>query len=143
MLTATNISCYDAAKIEELPSNTVLISINEEWDELNPLKLDRQSSKILTIKFSDITSRTETLEGKIYTPISGETVLKILDFININRNKNFLVHCARGISRSAAICLYLNIIHGHKLKDDFWKSARPNPYVLGKLMVARFCNGYK
>ena len=134
---ATNISCYEAEQIKYLPSNTVLISINEEELPLRKLNLDRQSNKILTVRFNDITAPKE-YNGTLIKPINFDTCLKILDFININQGKDFIIHCHAGISRSAAICLYLHIIHGYELKPNFWKTSKPNKFVLGALMINRY-----
>lgn len=132
-----NISAEEARTIKYLPNNSVLISINEEDMDLHPLKLDRNDSRILTLKFSDVT-RPCDVHGIKYNPISSDDALKVLDFINLNKDKNFIVHCHAGISRSAAICLYLHIIHGHELKKHFWRLSCPNKYILGQLMVSRF-----
>lgn len=129
---ATNICAGEAGEIKYLPNNTVMISINQEYEPLFRLKLDRNSSKILTLQFNDITAPHD-----IFKPMTPEQGLKILDFININKGKDFIIHCAAGVSRSAAICLYLNIMEGYELKKDFWKISRPNPFILGRLMVLR------
>ena len=137
MLKATNINHYTAEDIEKLPDNTVLISINEEDEPLWNLKIDRNSNQLLTVKFSDITAQ-QTIHGLTYSPISQETALKILNFINIHKDKNILINCAAGISRSGAVALYLHLFHGYELKPNFWKLSRPNKYVLGALILARF-----
>jgi predicted protein tyrosine phosphatase len=137
MLTATNISAYEAETIPVLPPNTVMISINREHECPFPLKLDRNSKNILTVKFSDITDIKED-NGIFYKPIDGLTTLQVLDFINLNKEKNFIVHCAVGRSRSAAICLFIHAFYGHKLKDNFWQVSIPNPYVIGQLVKFKF-----
>ena len=137
MLKATNINHYVAEEIEELPSDTVLISINEEDEPAWNLKIDRNSNKLLTVKFSDITAK-QTIHGRTYSPISQETALKILNFINLNKDKNIIINCTAGISRSGAVALYLHLFHGYELKPNFWKLSMPNKYVLGALILARF-----
>ena len=129
----------EAKQIEYLPNNTVLISINGTLDGLVPLKLDRQSSKVLTVVFDDVTDKDKKFEGKTLKLIDGDTALKILDFIEINKNKNFLIHCAAGISRSAAVALFINRYYGHELKPRFWSVSHPNCYVLGKLTTVKEC----
>ena len=136
---AINISAIEAKEIKSLPSNTVLISINQPDEPLVPLKLDRNSSKILTVRFWDICSNRE-YNGQTITPIDYETCCEILNFIKRHRGQNFVIHCAAGISRSAAICLYLHIIHRYELKPKFYHVSRPNKYVLGYLMFAKFCD---
>jgi predicted protein tyrosine phosphatase len=134
-----NICAAEAEEIKYLPNNTVLISINEEDMDLYPLKIDRLDKRVLTVKFSDIAMVRE-IKGLTYHPIDGDTSLRILDFINKNEGKDFIVHCAAGISRSAAIALYLNLFHGYELKKRFWQTSKPNKYVIGSLIVSRFCN---
>jgi len=143
MLTATNISCVEAETIHTLPNNTVLISINNEHEELHRLNLDRNNTKdILTLQFSDITAKQfDSYDGRAYNPLSVELALKILNFININKDKNFIIHCSAGISRSSAVALYIHIFHGHELKSEFWNLCYPNSYVIGQLVVVK--NKYK
>lgn len=137
MLKAINISAYKAAEITKLPPNTVLISINREHAELFDLRLDRKDNRILTLQFSDITTNDE-VNGIIFHTLDNLTALKILDFININKDKNFIIHCARGVSRSSAICLYIHLMYGHELKKDYWQKSNPNSMVLGQLFKWRF-----
>lgn len=133
-LMALNISATRAMEIDKLPDNTVLISINNEYQPLWPLKLDRNDPNILTVCFSDITSN-ETRDGILFKPLVNDDIVKILKFTKLHKDKNFLVHCAAGISRSSAICLFINRMYGHSLYADFWKRSHPNYYVLGCLMV--------
>jgi predicted protein tyrosine phosphatase len=139
---ATNICANEAKEIKYLPNNTVLISINEEYGELYPLQIDRLNSSVLTLQFSDITSDIDR-GGIIYHKITDEIALKILDFINFHEGKDFIVHCAAGVSRSAAICLYLHLFHGYTLKPRYWSLSNPNKYILGQLIFSRHCDRWK
>jgi len=133
---AKNINQDEAASLDYLPSDTVLISIYAEHTSPAKLKMDRNSSKILTVQFSDVTCNT-LVDRTLFTPLDTPTALKIIDFIELNKEKNFIVHCKAGISRSAAVCLYINIMHGHILKSNFWRISRPNRYALGQLLTTR------
>lgn len=133
---AINIGHLAAADIKKLPDNTVMISINEEHVPLHNLQLDRTSRRILTLQFSDVTVPT-VVKGNVHNPISEVIAYQIIEFIDDHDDKDFIVHCHAGVSRSAAICLYLNMIYGHTLKPNFWKLSNPNKYVLGTLML---CN---
>ena len=139
---ATNICKDEAICLKELPANTVLISINEEHGDLHRLKIDRNTSKVLTVRFTDITAQLEN-KGLIYNPISDEIALKILDFINFHQGKDFLVHCYAGVSRSSAVCLYLHLFHGYELRENFWSLSEPNRFVIGQLIVSRHKKRYK
>lgn len=135
---AVNICHNEAADIKYLPSNTVLISINEQHADLYKLSLDRKNPNVLTVQFCDITGKyLDNRTNLLYLPMSEEIGLKILDFVNRNKDKDFIVHCAAGVSRSAAVCLYINTIFGHELKKNFWSLSRPNPFVYGRLLILR------
>lgn len=137
---AINICAAEASEIKYLPNNTVLISINEQHEDLYKLQLNRKDSRILTVQFCDITGKiVDERKSLTYTPMGEEIGLKILNFINLNKEKDFIVHCAAGVSRSAAICLYLNTMFGHELKRNFWSTSRPNPFVYGLLLILRKC----
>ncbi len=136
MLSAINISAREAAGIRELPNNTVLISINNSLDPLFTLQLDRQSSKVLTVVFDDITAPKQ-FEGTDLKVMDGDDTVKILDFINIHKDKNFIIHCAAGISRSAAVALFISRYYGHTLKDRYWSICHPNYYILGRLISCK------
>lgn len=133
---AININAYQAEDIIELHDDTVLVSINNEHEQLFPLKLDRKSPNVLTLQFADILDD-KYFNGTTYHPIPEEQVYKLLEFINVNKDKNFIVHCAAGISRSSAVCVYLHLVHGHELKKDFWKVSHPNKFVVGALMIGK------
>lgn len=133
MLYAVNINAPSANLLQEFPENSVLISINsEEPDELFPLQLDRNDPRILTLRFSDLTKE-HIYPDKILHPINKEQTLQLLQFIDKYKDKNFIIHCAAGISRSSAICLFIHETYGHELKPNFWKTSHPNNFVLGML----------
>ena len=134
---ATNIDMETACDIEQLPPNTVMISINEEHEPLYPLKLDRASEDVLTLKFTDVTARREWM-GKQVHPMLIEDAYAILAFIKKHEGKDFLVHCHAGVSRSSAVCLYLHIEHSYDLKTNFWATSNPNKHVLGSLFFAKY-----
>lgn len=49
-------------------------------------------------------------KGQEIKPIDGEITMKIIEFIRNYRRKNFLVHCQAGVSRSAAVALFIQIL---------------------------------
>lgn len=136
MNTTYNISAREAGNLKYLDSHSVMISINNTNDPLHDLRLDREDPRILTIVFDDVVN-VLTHKGLNYRPISDAEARQMYDFIRLNANKNFIVHCTAGVSRSAAVCLFLNTVFGHVLKEDFWKVSRPNALVLGKLFIAQ------
>jgi predicted protein tyrosine phosphatase len=129
---AINISAYAASEIREIPDNTVIISINEEHDELYKLKVG--GSSVFRTRFTDCYLPFEHKQKK-YRPIDPKIANELLDFIIPNIGKNFIIHCAAGVSRSAAVALFLNQIFGYELKENFWHLSEPNSYIFGCLVV--------
>ena len=84
---------------------------------------------MLTLQFSDLVSAVLDLN-----PISDSQTVELYNFIVRNKNKHFIVHCAAGVSRSAAICLFIHYVFGHELLENFWDISHPNYFVLGKLI---------
>ena len=139
MLTATNISAAEVGQIEKLPENTVLINFNNSYSDLFKLKLDRNDTdNILTLVVDDITGPTKLSNGTVLSLFDEGAALTILNFINLNKDKNFIINCHAGISRSSAVCLYLNMIYGHELKPRFWEISEPNAFIIGSLIKERF-----
>jgi predicted protein tyrosine phosphatase len=128
---AINICAGEAADISQLPDSTVLISINEEYGERYPLQFEEN---VLRVSFSDVCSEI-SYQGQVRRPIGPKQIGEILDFIQMNLGKHFLVHCAAGVSRSSAVCLFLHLIHGYTLRADFWRISEPNSVVLRELIV--------
>ena len=139
MLTATNISAAEVGQIEKLPANTVLINFNNSYSDLFKLKLDRDDvDNILTLVVDDITGPTKLSNGMVLSLFDEGAALTILNFISLNKSKNFIINCYAGISRSAAVCLFLKVVYGYELKPRFWEISEPNAFILGKLLIERF-----
>ena len=138
MLTATNISAAEVGQIEKLPANTVLINFNNSYSDLFKLKLDRNDAdNILTLVVDDITGPTKLSNGMVLSLFDEGAALTILNFISLNKSKNFIINCHAGISRSSAVCLYLNLVYGHELKPRFWEISDPNAFIIGTLIKER------
>jgi predicted protein tyrosine phosphatase len=132
---AHNISRQEVRELKELPPNTVLILINEPdaTDQIHlKFKTDRDNN--LRISFWDIRGEFKK-DGKLYGVIPDKTANEIIKFIYINKDKNFIVSCQAGISRSAAVVLYINTIYGHSLKNKFFELSAPNELVLGRFLL--------
>lgn len=114
-----------------------MISINASEDPLYPLQVSR-GEQVLTVRFDDVGCDGKFgLDGNDRKVITKETAVEMVRFIHKNQDKNFIVHCMAGISRSSAVCLYISLVYGHSLKPQFWNVSHPNAVVLGSLMVAR------
>jgi predicted protein tyrosine phosphatase len=128
-----NISKDAAEALTKLPKNTALISINNEHSVPWDLKVSGELVHRQT--FSDIVTHREYITAA-YNPINTDQAYEIAAFIERNKEKNFIVNCEAGISRSGAICLFIHKNYGHKLKERFWDVSHPNPFVFGKLQMA-------
>jgi predicted protein tyrosine phosphatase len=130
---AWNISQQHAEEIFALPPRTVMISITGEYAPRASLNIP-DDSRLLRVAFADIRADS-IIDGKMHHVIQEGTVRKILRFTRDNKDKDFIVHCRAGISRSSAICLYLHMMYGHDLKSLFWENSAPNEFVLGALWI--------
>lgn len=131
--TAINISLLEAQRAKKFDDTRfVIISILDEgWQyQLNIPRND----KILCLNFSDIIQDEVINNNKTYHGINTTQAKKIYDFCLQNNDKNFIVHCHAGVSRSSAVCLYLNLVYNHVLRNDFFEVSRPNYRVLHKLL---------
>jgi len=138
---AINISAREIADLKDLPKGWCCISINEEHYDYYPIGFDQEGKdeRILRVRFSDVTAPISKIahDNMVFNPINDDTAKKIVDFIEENKGKNLLVHCAAGVSRSAAVCLYAHLTYSHGVKDNFWALSHPNKFVLGALLVSR------
>lgn len=133
MPTAINIGLHKAQEITRLDESEVLISIGNHVGTEH-VTIPGQDDKILKVVFDDVTADI-IYKGEQFFAITNPTALEIIQFINKNKDKNFIVHCHAGISRSSAVCLFINLVYGHKLKEDFYQTSHPNCFVLGKLLL--------
>lgn len=134
--TAINLSYEGADKITSLSNNEVLISINYpvRINNPHPLKVPKDD-KVLVVFVPDtpIFLDINNPKAQEFMPDIDE-LKKIVDFCHKNWSRSFLVHCAAGVSRSVAVCLFLHLIWGHNLKDKFYDLTASNPYVLKELL---------
>lgn len=125
-------SAVQAKSIAQLNLHEALISINEPNESPYPLQIYRGSESVITLHVKD-NPNPKTIEEQDRV-INDEQAKLLVRFIGIHRHKDFIVHCAAGVSRSAAVALFINIIYGHELKDNFFSTSIPNRYVLQKLL---------
>lgn len=135
----TNLSKEKVEKLKELPKNTVLVSIQYPEGQLYDLQFPRDE-KVLTVRLYDTPIHfSSTEEVKSFFP-NQEEVKRIINFCLTNRRKDIIVHCAAGISRSAAVCLFLNLVGCWGLKDNFYQTSHPNPFLLKDLLSYYYDN---
>jgi len=133
MLSALNIPREEAEGILVLPDDSVLISIGEEHERFWNLQVS--GDRVLRMVFSDVTHPIEK-GGKHYNPMNSDQAKVLVKFISQHQDKKFVINCRAGISRSAAVCLFIHQQYGHELKPYFWNLSHPNPLVLQLLWEA-------
>jgi predicted protein tyrosine phosphatase len=134
MLSAVNIPKEQAEAILLLPEDSALISIGEEHEPFWNLQVS--GDRVARMVFSDVTTPTKKGD-KCYNPIDGIQARALAEFIALHRHRKFIVNCRAGISRSAAICLFIHEQYGHHLKPYFWDLSHPNPWVFQSLRHAQ------
>ncbi len=132
MPTCQNIARYRAEKWHEnlSPENWAWISIGEPEIPDSVISnhiLDKLPN--LKISFWDTTEIVHDVLGDAYFPPSEKDAVQIFHFIQENRGKNFIINCKAGISRSGAICKFLEENFDYEwvsVKDK----ARPNSLLV-------------
>ena len=133
----------DDNNVETIPS--ALISINDSFGNWSVSWFDRDHPNVLRLWFDDIEHNNEvspTNQGSC-SAFSDEQAHQVIEFVKQNRDKNFLVHCSAGISRSGAVGTFINGYCG----GDWEEFKRSNPYISPNPRVSRMLNqivqGYK
>ena len=96
----------------------------------------KNHANVLNIEFYDIEEDVE-INGCLYVPFSVEQAKKLIDFIELNQKKNFIIHCHAGISLSGAVAQFITDFYGWADKSTFrfqyGKKIVPNTVVTKKL----------
>lgn len=128
-----------------IPKECAIISINEKYSKEDLKKYGDNSVKeeilqnfdsFLKIAFHDTYEEDTSVDA-----ISDDEVKQIAEFIYNNKNKQFLIHCGAGMSRSAAvgkaILLWIrNLNYNETTEVDNHYRYLPNKLVLKKLFIA-------
>lgn len=128
-----NIPRIAAEKFSFLPKNAIWISIGEPektFIRINNEFLDQIPN--LKIELWDLDEPCE-FEDEILLPPSREEAQKIVNFILEHKDKNVLVNCAAGVSRSGAVARFCEECLGYEWLEDGKRCALPN-YTLFKRM---------
>ncbi len=134
-----NIPRRAAVKWEDVSSqfeftDIAWISISEPKEQntivSNPI-LDSKPN--LKLAFWDL-NKIVDYKGEILHPPNKYDAKKIVDFILANPNKDIVVNCAAGVSRSGAVAQFCADILGYEWLEFGRKNAAPNS-ILYRLMV--------
>jgi protein-tyrosine phosphatase len=115
------------------PDNDVWISIAEPGLADTIVKnttLDKLPN--LKVEFWDIIEPLAAIlpEDPPFLPPDKKDAAQIVDFILAHKGKNFLINCQAGISRSGAVCQFLEECLDYEWNADHKKLARPNKLLL-------------
>ena len=130
----------DDSNIEE--ANTAIIEIMGEQDLLFfPFYFKRDHPNVLRLLFDDVDERLdiklfgEPEDEREYIPVvpmSESQGLQIVDFLIKNaEKKQFIVHCAAGVSRSGAIASFIR----EYFNEDEDLFNRKNPYIKPNIRI--------
>lgn len=125
--------------VEEVGKDYAFISIICEKDANERYIKDREEHwfkenhvNVLNLEFDDVENECE-LRGVSFFPISEKQAKETVEFIERNLDKNFIIHCRAGISRSQAIGQFLlENYDGHFVESEF-----SNPHILHNKRVMK------
>jgi len=111
-------------------ANIALISINgTSGNEESWFKQDH--SNVLRLWFDDVITDIIISPKESYRVFTQEQADKAIDFIQKNKKRNFIIHCAAGISRSGSIGRFIvDYLEGDReYFEEHNKHILPNPKV--------------
>jgi len=125
----------DDSNVEDFKSNAFISIIGCIYPEIEPDKycfsyFSKNHDNVLICRFDD----TE-VKGDFERPISDAQAQEIAKFIMKRKDRNFVVHCAAGISRSGAVGKIISEVQGDKY-DKFIlhnPNVHPNSLVYSKV----------
>lgn len=133
------LAVYNKGHLEN-KEDMVLIAIHNPPDAEHPDSKIQGFHDVIQMKFWD----TEEGWHDSYPPISEEQGKEIREFIEKHKDKQFLIHCSAGMSRSAGVgraveCIvnYDGNIYNYKIGDsDIMKNPRytPNKTVFDRIL---------
>jgi len=96
---------------------------------------EKEHSNVKIQYFGDYGELDENIkEG--FGVFSKKQARELITFIETNKEKQiFIVHCSAGISRSAAVALFINDLYGNSYKEFFNdnRQIQPNHVILRRL----------
>ena len=109
------------------------ISINDTHGQWAVSWFNEDHPNLLRLWFDDVehdeeVSPTNKISCKAF---SADQAKAVFEFVNANKDKNFIVHCAAGISRSGAVGSFiLDYLEGDReYFEKYNKHILPNPRV--------------
>jgi predicted protein tyrosine phosphatase len=124
--------------VEEKGHNVALISINDTIGDWMKPWFNEDHSNVIRFWFDDVSSDleispTNRQKCRAFTIEDGK---RMLEFINRNKEKSFIVHCAAGISRSGAVGQFIT----NYFEYDQQLFEQTNPYIHPNSHILRILN---
>lgn len=121
----------ECAFISILGTPACMIHYMEEPDVDHYFK--REHPNVINLNFDDLHKDIEW-HGHLFKAISSEGAKRLEDFIERNVGKDFKIHCWAGVSRSAAVGMFIRNTYRDIYNKDYPTiSDTPNVEVLRKL----------
>ncbi len=104
---------FDYIKTYSYQPNVAYISINDTVGPFSssPLNEFKHEPNVLILHFDDVIEdgqRSPTNNTTLTRSFSNDQAKSIISFIDNNKDKNFIVHCVAGISRSGAVGTFIS-----------------------------------
>jgi predicted protein tyrosine phosphatase len=128
----------DDSNVETAAQKVAFISINDTNGRWTASWFNKDHPNVIRFWFDDVEndeelSPTNNISCKAF---SEDMAQKLVDFIDANTDRDFLVHCTAGISRSGAAGRFiLDYLEGDK--EHF---AKMNPHIHPNARVSRLLN---
>jgi predicted protein tyrosine phosphatase len=114
--------------------------LEEEKEDFDNEHILNSSDNVLNLEFDDITSD-HIYKGHLFKAISEKQAEEIVEFIERNLGKMFIVHCKAGRSRSQAVGRFIVDFYDYDEEEPLLST--PNITVLGELKRAYYkIHGY-
>lgn len=118
------------------------ITIGEDTSEFKHVESELSRFPTLRIKFFDLLVPVPDLEGGFINPPNTDHAKQIYDFLIDNRDRNIVVNCAAGISRSGAVAQFCFDFLGHEWPEYPRSLACPN-FVLYNMLRDLYINNHE
>jgi predicted protein tyrosine phosphatase len=82
-------------------------SMQDMYDDGSLHWFRKNHDNVLNLEFDDVEGDAASAGKNGYKVFSEEQAREVVEFIDRNENKTFLIHCLAGVSRSGAVGLFL------------------------------------
>ncbi len=110
-----------------------------ETDNFLQVKMWDIDKKVVTFNYNKIYSGgSEADKGKVFELTSDTELTKIVEFCEKHKDKDFVIHCSAGISRSGAVAKYLNETYNFTREDMYFEFRQlyiNNPNILPNIYI--------